>query len=205
MSKREVQEEKDAESLMTALAASVSMHQLENTSSGNCLFESFALLIYGSSSLHRQVREEAVEYIRNNSDTFMDAVVAIENDDHAAPARAQFNRYLSNTSRDTHWGDAVCIEALAMRHKLRVSVYVSPAGYRVELNSEGAETRRHVHIASISNRHFRAMVPDRIDNFEQIPLSVYPPLPFARLSSMQDMLNNLTYEHLCSFVGRNGI
>ena len=199
-----MQEEKDAESLMTALAASVSMHQLENTSSGNCLFESFALLIYGSSSLLRQVREEAVEYIRNNSNTFMDAVVAIENDDHASPGRARFNRYLSNMSRDTHWGDAVCIEALAMRNKLRMSVYVSPAGYRVELNSERAETKRHVHIASISNRHLEQWCQTELTILNKYRCQL-PSFAFCKSLSMQDMLNNLTYEHLCSFVGRNCI
>lgn len=53
--------------------------------------------------------------------------------------------YVRNMYGDRHWRDAICIKALAILRNLVYSVFVSPAGYRVEFNVENAGTKRRIH------------------------------------------------------------
>ena len=97
-------------------------------------------------------------------------------------------------------GDTICIEAIALVYNVHVTVYVSPACYMVEFNETATERKRHLRLASINNRHFRALVPAQ-DLPSPAPLSdPFPPLLETNL--LQMVRGNLSIEDQCRCLGR---
>ncbi|XP_062519806.1 uncharacterized protein LOC134194848 isoform X1 [Corticium candelabrum] len=211
MSEWDVQEDDVVENVMTALLTSVNMHQVENNADGNCLFEACSFLIYGSARYHFQVRAEAVRFIQENERLFKDAVLSvqdstynaknqIEDQDATANDTTDFMKYVERMSTIGEWGDALCIEALAMVHKLQLSLFVSPACYRVEFNADDASTKRHIALANLNNRHFRAVLPDSVCDSHYKP---HFPVPSVALNSVNEAsVSNLTIHEYCSLLGR---
>ena len=213
MSEWDVQEDDVVENVMTALLTSVNMHQVENNADGNCLFEACSFLIYGSARYHFQVRAEAVRFIQENERLFKDAVLSVQNgtynaknqiedQDATANDTTDFMKYVERMSTIGEWGDALCIEALAMVHKLQLSLFVSPACYRVEFNADDASTKRHIALANLNNRHFRAVLPDSVCDSHYKP---HFPVPSVALNSVNEAsVSNLTIHEYCSLLGRKG-
>ncbi len=101
------------------------------------------------------------------------------------------------------WGDALCIVALAMVHKLQLSLFVSPACYRVEFNADDASTKRHIALAKLNNRQFRAVVPDNVCDSHY---KLHFPVPSVALNSVNEAsVSKLTLHEYCSLSGKRVI
>ena len=203
------------EKVIAEMAANVSMCQIENNSDENCLFKAISQLLYGTVCRHSQIRTRIVDYIANQRSSFEDAVVAmrsvtINEEDISIDSERIYNsadifeKYIEDMRGDRFWGDTICIEAACIVYKIRITLLVSPAAYKVDFNSDDEKTTKHLHLAHINNRHFRALVPFQSKNISTPSTSFsLPPLDTSLLLKIVDC--NLAMEEQYRCVGCLGI
>ena len=54
----------NAQKIMDEMAKEMGLKQLENSSDGNCLFESLSQLVYGNTAGHALIRKKIVQHRR---------------------------------------------------------------------------------------------------------------------------------------------
>ena len=208
-------DEDEAEKVIAEMAANVSMCQIENDSDGNCLFEAISQLLYETVCRHSQIRTRIVDYIANQRSSFEDAVVAMrsvtinEEDISIDSERIHnsaniFENYIEDMRGDRFWRDTICIEAACIVSKIRITLLVSPAAYKVDFNGDDEKTTKHIDLAHIDNRHFRALVPFRSENIST-PSTSFPLAPLDTSLLLKIVDCNLAMEEQYRCFGRLGI
>jgi hypothetical protein len=90
----------DTSSLASRLAKlGLASHEMRGD--GNCQFRGLAFNLFGSQDHHAIVRKACVSHIQTHADFF---AVFFDGQD-------EFQRYVSNMSRDRHWGDELTLRA----------------------------------------------------------------------------------------------
>lgn len=80
---------------------------------GNCLFRSVADQLVGDQEMHRTYRQEAIDYILENQNTYF----AFINEDQTLES------YCKNMNRDSVWGGEIELNALAHRFQFNVMIH----------------------------------------------------------------------------------
>ena len=90
----------DTGSLASRLAKlGLASHEMRGD--GNCQFRGLAFNLFGSQEHHAIVRKACCDHIKTHADFF---AVFFDGDD-------EFRRYLTNMSKDRHWGDELTLRA----------------------------------------------------------------------------------------------
>ncbi|KAH8590993.1 hypothetical protein B0O99DRAFT_598527 [Bisporella sp. PMI_857] len=112
---------------------------------GNCLFRACSYQFFGTQDLHRQVRQAAVQWMRDHPDDFQPKLdveagptgekrrssrthIPTSDSEHFKAATAEqtmsaWNKYLENLSTNYTWGDELCALAIACAYGVNIAIY----------------------------------------------------------------------------------
>ena len=158
----------DTGSLASRLAKlGLASHEMRGD--GNCQFRGLAFNLFGSQEHHAVVRKACVAHIQTHADFFS---VFFDGDQ-------EFERYLSNMSRDRHWGDELTLRAAVEAYSCIAHVISSEAQnwylvYTPESSDDvemllpagvkAPPKNKDVYLSYVSPIHYNSVVVSTVDN-----------------------------------------
>ena len=138
---------------------------------GNCLFNAISLYMYGFQTYHKQIREEAVQYVKEHWNELKDHIV--ESD----PAKQVQNQsqYCARMEKSGTYGTSVELLAIAETQNLNIYVHTSNEDVKGEEFTPSEKPTRiskrdygqNVHLLLIGNKesgHFELLTPASENN-----------------------------------------
>jgi hypothetical protein len=105
-----------------ALAQHLASHDkriAKTKANGNCLFNSFSIVKYGSQQQHGQIRRKAVRYIREHQQDFPQIVADWKNEDIRS-----VDEYCNWMQQNTSWGDVHVLMAICEAYQCTINVII---------------------------------------------------------------------------------
>lgn len=137
-------------------------HLLSIQPNGNCMFNAFSRVYFGSPRMHRNVRLRAVNYIESHPDVFAERIVLDWKDEGIR----NLQDYCSWMRKNGSWGDEHMLRAISEAYKCVLMVFImmpngEMATKRYRTSSCHSQT---FHLAyDCSTEHYSAVVPIDID------------------------------------------
>lgn len=104
---------------LTQYLASHHKRIAKTKANGNCLFNSFSIVKYGSQKHHGQIRRKAVQYIREHQQDFQQIVADWKNDDIRS-----VDEYCDWMQQNTSWGDEHVLTAICKAYHCTINVLI---------------------------------------------------------------------------------
>ena len=158
----------DTSSLASRLAKlGLASHEMRGD--GNCQFRGLAFNLFGSQDHHAIVRKACVAHIKEHADFF---AVFFDGSD-------EFERYLTNMSRDRHWGDELTLRAAVEAYSCIAHIISSEAQnwylvYTPESTDDvemmlpvgvkAPPKNKDVYLSYVSPIHYNSVVVSTVDN-----------------------------------------
>lgn len=79
---------------------------------GNCQYRSVSYCLSKSENLYKRVKKNAIEYIIENKDTFLNYIYDIT-----------FDEFIENISEENEWGDEITLLAISLYLGIEINVY----------------------------------------------------------------------------------
>ena len=116
---------------------------------GNCFFRAIAHQLYGDESQHQKIREEAVQEVVKNSNSYRNFVPG------------SFDKYISNLSTDREWADNAAIQATSNAFRISIEILNDseriPSYTILPFDKDSVASSQHVVVGYIGNVHYVSM------------------------------------------------
>ena len=113
---------------------------------GNCFFRAIAHQLYGDESQHQKIREEAVQEVIKNSNSYRNFVAG------------SFDKYISNLSTDREWADNAAIQATSNAFRISIEILNDsesiPSYTILPFDKDSVASPQHVFVGYIGNVHY---------------------------------------------------